>query len=153
MAAPQCRARDLQPARRRAVGRTRQQRTARDRSASRSRPAPGPGHAHPATARDRDTAAAGGKHSRPTHNQHLTGTARGDRAREQALQLRAADWFEAAGDTQRAAHHLLAARQADRALALPQDRIMTDLLRDPTLPAAPNKLSVLINSRELKTQP
>lgn len=50
-------ARYLQPARRRAVGRTCQPRTARDRSASRPRPAPGSGHAYPAVARDRDAAA------------------------------------------------------------------------------------------------
>ncbi len=59
-----------------------------------------------------------------------------DRAREQALQLRAAEWFESAGDTRRAARHFLAARQADRALALLQDRVVTDFLRDPALPAA-----------------
>ena len=41
-----------------------------------------------------------------------------DQAREQNLQLRAAEWFEAAGDTRRAARHFLAARQADRALTL-----------------------------------
>ena len=57
-----------------------------------------------------------------------------DRAREQALQLRAAEWFEATGDTRRAARHFLAARQADRALALLQDRVVTDFLRDPALP-------------------
>src|SRR5207247_1655824 len=33
-----------------------------------------------------------------------------DRAREQALQLRAAEWFEVTGDTRRAARHFLAAR-------------------------------------------
>ena len=59
-----------------------------------------------------------------------------DRAREQALQLRAAEWFESAGDTRRAARHFLAARQADRALALLQDRVVPDFLRDPALPAA-----------------
>ena len=48
-----------------------------------------------------------------------------DRAREQALQLRAAEWFEATGDTRRAAHHYLAAQQPDRALALLQDRVVT----------------------------
>ena len=55
-----------------------------------------------------------------------------DRAREQALQLRAAEWFEAVGDTRRAAHHYLAAQQADRALALLQDRVVPDFLRLPT---------------------
>ena len=58
-----------------------------------------------------------------------------DRARETALQLRAAEWFEAVGDTRRAARHLLAAQQVDRALALVQDRVVPDFLRDPTLPA------------------
>jgi LuxR family maltose regulon positive regulatory protein len=58
-----------------------------------------------------------------------------DRARAQALQLRAAEWFEAAGDTRRAIRHYLAAQQADRALALLQDRVVTDYLRDPALPA------------------
>ena len=57
-----------------------------------------------------------------------------DRAREQALQLRAAEWFEATGDTRRAAHHYLAAQQADRALALLQDRVVPDFLRVPTAP-------------------
>ena len=54
-----------------------------------------------------------------------------DRAREQTLQLRAAEWFEATGDTRRAARHFLAAQQADRALALLQDRVVTDFLHDP----------------------
>ena len=58
-----------------------------------------------------------------------------DRARETALQLRAAEWFEAVGDTRRAARHLLAAQQVDRALALVQDRVVPDFLRDPMLPA------------------
>jgi LuxR family transcriptional regulator, maltose regulon positive regulatory protein len=54
-----------------------------------------------------------------------------DRAREQALQLRAAEWFESAGDARRAARHFFAARQADRALALLQDRVAADFLHDP----------------------
>jgi len=58
-----------------------------------------------------------------------------DRAREQELQLRAAQWFEATGDTRRAAHHYLAAQQADRALALLQDRVVLDFLHTPTAPA------------------
>jgi LuxR family transcriptional regulator, maltose regulon positive regulatory protein len=58
-----------------------------------------------------------------------------DAGREQALQQRAAEWFEAAGDTRRAARHFLAARQADRALALLQDRVVPDFLRDPAMPA------------------
>ena len=57
-----------------------------------------------------------------------------DRTRERALQLRAAEWFELMGDTRRAARHFLAAQQADRALALLQDRVVTDFLRDPALP-------------------
>ena len=57
-----------------------------------------------------------------------------DRTGEQVLQLRAAEWFEAAGDAQRAAHHYLAAQQADRALALLQDRVVPDFLRFPTAP-------------------
>ena len=59
-----------------------------------------------------------------------------DRGREQALQLRAAEWFEAAGDTRRAARHFLAARQVDRALARLQDRVVADYLHDPTPPTA-----------------
>jgi LuxR family transcriptional regulator, maltose regulon positive regulatory protein len=58
-----------------------------------------------------------------------------DRSREQALQLRAAEWFEATGDIRRAARHFLQARQADRALALLQDRVVPDFLRDPAIPA------------------
>ena len=59
-----------------------------------------------------------------------------DRDREKALQLRAAEWFERTGDTWRAARHFLAARQADRALDLLQDRVVTGFLHDPALPAA-----------------
>jgi LuxR family transcriptional regulator, maltose regulon positive regulatory protein len=58
-----------------------------------------------------------------------------DRAREQELQLRAAEWFQAAGDSRRAARHFLAARQADRALALLEDRVVPDFLADPAMPA------------------
>jgi LuxR family maltose regulon positive regulatory protein len=65
-----------------------------------------------------------------------------DRAREQALQLRAAEWFESAGDSRRACRHFLAARQADRALALLHDRVVTDFLRDPAL-APPPDLSMV----------
>jgi len=57
-----------------------------------------------------------------------------DPARDQALQLRAAEWFEATGDARRAARHFLAARQADRALALLQDRGVAEYQRDPALP-------------------
>ena len=59
-----------------------------------------------------------------------------DRPRELALQLGAAEWYESTGDTRRATRHFLAAQQADRALALLQDRVVTDFLRDPALPAA-----------------
>ena len=59
-----------------------------------------------------------------------------DRAREQALQRRAGEWFEAAGDIRRAAYHYLAAQQADRALALLQDRVVPDFLHDPTVPTS-----------------
>ena len=61
-----------------------------------------------------------------------------DPAREQKLQLRAAEWFQAAGDTRRAARHFLAARQADRALALLEDRVVPDFLADPAMPAPLN---------------
>jgi len=57
-----------------------------------------------------------------------------DRARAQALQLRAAQWFEAAGDTRRAARHFLAAQQPNRALDLLQDQVVTDYLANPGLP-------------------
>jgi len=58
-----------------------------------------------------------------------------DRAREQVLQLRAGEWFESTGDARHASRHFLAARQADRALALLQDRVVTDFLHNPALPA------------------
>jgi LuxR family maltose regulon positive regulatory protein len=57
-----------------------------------------------------------------------------DPARERRLQLRAAEWFEAVGDTRRAARHLLAAGQGDRALILLHDRVVTDFLHDPASP-------------------
>ena len=57
-----------------------------------------------------------------------------DAAREQGLQVRAAEWFASAGDTRRAARHFLAAGQVDRALTLIQDRVVPDFLRDPGLP-------------------
>ena len=59
-----------------------------------------------------------------------------DRTRELALQLRAAEWLESTGDTRRATRHFLAARQADRALALLQERVVTDFLHDPAEPAS-----------------
>jgi LuxR family transcriptional regulator, maltose regulon positive regulatory protein len=61
-----------------------------------------------------------------------------DPARERALQLRAAEWFESAGDARRAARHFLAARQAGRALALLQDQVVADYLRDPALSLPPD---------------
>jgi hypothetical protein len=54
-----------------------------------------------------------------------------DQGREQKLQLQAAEWFQAAGDSRRAARHFLAARQADRALTLLEDRAVPDFLADP----------------------
>ena len=57
-----------------------------------------------------------------------------DRARQQVLELRAAEWFAATGDSRQASRHFLAARQADRALALLEDRVVTEFLRDPALP-------------------
>jgi LuxR family maltose regulon positive regulatory protein len=65
-----------------------------------------------------------------------------DRAREQTLQLRAAEWFEAVGDSRRASRHFFGARQADRGLALLQDRVLTEFLRDPALPP-PLDLSIV----------
>ncbi len=65
-----------------------------------------------------------------------------DPAHEQALQLCAGKWFEAAGETRRATRHFLAARQADRALALLQERVVTDYLHNPALPP-PLDLSIL----------
>ena len=54
-----------------------------------------------------------------------------DRDREQVLQLRAAEWFESTGDIRRATRHYLAAQQVDQALALVQDRVVTNYLHDP----------------------
>jgi LuxR family maltose regulon positive regulatory protein len=58
-----------------------------------------------------------------------------DPARERALQLRAGEWFESTGDTRRATRHFIAAQQAHRALALLQDRVVPDFLRDPIAPS------------------
>ena len=68
-----------------------------------------------------------------------------DRDRELALQLRAAEWLESTGETRRAARHFLAARQVGRALAVMQDRVVTDYLHDPVLPA-PLDLSMVAPS-------
>ncbi|HEY1323516.1 MAG TPA: hypothetical protein VGF32_24875, partial [Streptosporangiaceae bacterium] len=65
-----------------------------------------------------------------------------DRAREQVLQRRAAEYFESAGDARRAARYFLAAREADHALALLQDHVVADYLRDPAL-AAPLDLGMV----------
>ena len=65
-----------------------------------------------------------------------------DEAREQKLQLRAGEWLESGGDIRRAARHFLAAQQADRALALLQDRVVPDYLHDPVIPA-PLDLSMI----------
>ncbi len=61
-----------------------------------------------------------------------------DPARERILHLRSAEYFESAGNVRRAARHLLAARQGDRALALLRDRVVTDFLIDPALPGWPD---------------
>jgi LuxR family maltose regulon positive regulatory protein len=58
-----------------------------------------------------------------------------DPDRERALHVRAGEWFEVAGDTRRATRHFVAARQSDRALALLQDRVVPDFLRDPVAPS------------------
>jgi LuxR family maltose regulon positive regulatory protein len=57
-----------------------------------------------------------------------------DGAREQKLQLLAAEWFETAGNTRQAIRCFLAAQRADRALALLQDRVAADFLLDSALP-------------------
>jgi LuxR family transcriptional regulator, maltose regulon positive regulatory protein len=61
-----------------------------------------------------------------------------DPVRERAVQLRAGEWFESTGDVRRAARHFLKAKQADRALALLQDRVFTSFQRDPALPPPPD---------------
>jgi LuxR family maltose regulon positive regulatory protein len=58
-----------------------------------------------------------------------------DRDREHLLHQRAAEWYEAAGDSSRATRHFLAAGQVDRALVLLQDRVISDFLQNPDLPA------------------
>jgi LuxR family maltose regulon positive regulatory protein len=57
-----------------------------------------------------------------------------DPVRERVLQLRAADWFESAGDARRAARHFMAARRSRRALALLRDKSVADFLRNPARP-------------------
>ncbi len=61
-----------------------------------------------------------------------------DHARERMLELRAAEYFESAGDVRRAARHFLAARQYGRALSLLRDRVVTDFLTDPAMPEPPD---------------
>jgi LuxR family transcriptional regulator, maltose regulon positive regulatory protein len=59
-----------------------------------------------------------------------------DGKRELELQLRAAEWFESAGDARRATRHYLAAQEVDQALALLQERVITDFMNDPVQPPA-----------------
>ena len=58
-----------------------------------------------------------------------------DAARERELHLRAAEWFEATGETRHAARHYLGASQVGRGLALVRDQVVTDFLRNPSEPA------------------
>jgi LuxR family transcriptional regulator, maltose regulon positive regulatory protein len=58
-----------------------------------------------------------------------------DRGRELTLRLRVAEWLESAGDSRGATRYYLAAGQADRALGLLQERVLTDLWHDPAAPA------------------
>src|SRR5690349_6771855 len=59
-----------------------------------------------------------------------------DRDREHLMHQRAAEWYEAAGDTTGATRHFFAANQAGRALDLMQDRVVTDFLKHPVMPGA-----------------
>jgi LuxR family maltose regulon positive regulatory protein len=68
-----------------------------------------------------------------------------DRAREQQLQLRAAEWYESAGEVRRAARHFISASQADRALGLLQDKVVPDFVADPVMPG-PLDLGVINQS-------
>src|SRR6516225_8449089 len=65
-----------------------------------------------------------------------------DRDREPLLHRRAAEWYEAAGDAGRATRHFFAAGQADRALVLMQDRVITDFMHD-AAGAGPLELATL----------
>jgi LuxR family maltose regulon positive regulatory protein len=69
-----------------------------------------------------------------------------DRDREQRLQLRAAEWYESAGEARRAARHFIAAHQADRALGLLQDKVVPDFVADPVMPG-PLDLGVISPSQ------
>ncbi|MGH3422194.1 MAG: hypothetical protein ACRDOD_21680, partial [Streptosporangiaceae bacterium] len=62
--------------------------------------------------------------------------------REQELRVRAAEWYESAGETRRAARHFLTAREMDRALALLEARVVADFMSDPAMPA-PLDLSMI----------
>jgi LuxR family transcriptional regulator, maltose regulon positive regulatory protein len=59
-----------------------------------------------------------------------------NRGREQMLHQRAAEWYEVVGNTWLASRHFLSAGQVDPALALLQNGVVTDFLRDPGLPGA-----------------
>jgi LuxR family transcriptional regulator, maltose regulon positive regulatory protein len=54
-----------------------------------------------------------------------------DRARERELQLRAAEWFDSAGDIRRSVRQYIAAGQGERALSRLQDGGIGEFLRDP----------------------
>jgi ATP/maltotriose-dependent transcriptional regulator MalT len=56
--------------------------------------------------------------------------------------VRAAEWFQSIGNSRRAARHLLAANEVDRALAVMRDGVVTDFLRDPALPTVPDLRAV-----------
>jgi LuxR family transcriptional regulator, maltose regulon positive regulatory protein len=56
--------------------------------------------------------------------------------REQELRLRAAEWYESAGETRRAARYYFHARETDRALALLRARVVPDFMSNPAVPAA-----------------
>lgn len=58
-----------------------------------------------------------------------------DPLREQELQVRMAEWFEAENHTQSAIQRYVAARRADRALVLIEKRVVPGFLSDPVLPA------------------
>jgi LuxR family maltose regulon positive regulatory protein len=62
--------------------------------------------------------------------------------REQELRLRAAEWYESAGETRRAARYYLHVRETDRALALLRARVVADYMSDPVMPA-PLDLSMI----------
>ena len=65
-----------------------------------------------------------------------------DPGREQHLRLRAAEWYESAGETRQAARYFLTARDVDRALGLLQEQVVSDFMRDPAIPS-PLDLSMI----------